>query len=59
MVGELAAQRALDDRFLEAADGGLELLRGDRPLANELVENFRWDRCRAARQASRTSVCGA
>ena len=52
VVGQLAAERALDDRLLEAPDRGLELLVGDRPLANELVENLRRDRRQTARQAS-------
>ena len=44
MVRQLAAQGALDDRFLEPAHRSLELLVGDRTLANELVENLRRDR---------------
>ncbi|MNC88266.1 hypothetical protein D3C83_40660 [compost metagenome] len=38
---QLTTQRALDDRFLEATDGGIELLRRDWSLANELIENVR------------------
>ena len=52
MVRQLAAQRALDDGFLEATHGGLELLRGERPLPDELVENLGRDRRQTARQAS-------
>ena len=38
------AQGALDYRLLESPDGGLELLRRNRPLADEMVENLRRDR---------------
>src|SRR5438874_12241602 len=44
MVRELAAERALDDGFLESADRGLELLVRDRSLADKLVENLGRDR---------------
>ena len=44
MVGQLAAERALDDRLLETPDRGIQLLRRNRPLTNELVENLRRDR---------------
>ena len=40
MVGELAAQGPLDNRLLEAPDGGLQLLVRYGPLADELVENL-------------------
>ena len=38
VVGQLAAERTLHDRFLEATDDGLELLDGERPLAHKLIE---------------------
>src|SRR5205814_6642541 len=44
MVRELAAERALDDGFLESADRGLELLVRDRSLADKLFENLGRDR---------------
>jgi hypothetical protein len=40
MMGELAAQRTLDNGFLEAANRGVELLMRDRALANRLVEDL-------------------
>src|SRR5687768_9548914 len=40
MVGQLAAEGALHDRFLEATDGGIELLRRERALTHKLVENL-------------------
>src|SRR6202022_4418831 len=40
VVAQLAAQRALDDGFLEAADRRLELLDRERPLAHKLIENL-------------------
>ena len=53
MVGELATERALDDGFLEPTDRRLELLVGDRALADELVENLRrnWRQGRVRCQA--------
>jgi hypothetical protein len=45
MVGPLAAERALNDRFLAATDRGIELLRRDRALANELIKNLGRNRC--------------
>ena len=53
MVRELAAERPLDDRFLESTDGGLELLMRDRPLSDELVENLGRDRASGASDLSR------
>src|SRR5262249_30427708 len=44
MVSELATQRPLDQRFLETADGGVELLGREWPLPNGLVENLGRDR---------------
>jgi hypothetical protein len=44
MMRELTAQGALDNGFLEPADRGVELLRGDRTLAHELVEDLGGDR---------------
>ena len=44
MVGQLAAERPLDHRLLEAPDRRLELLVRERPLADELIENLRRDR---------------
>jgi hypothetical protein len=44
MVRQLAAQRALDDRFLEATDRRVEFFWRDRALAHELIENIGWDR---------------
>jgi hypothetical protein len=44
MVGQLASERALDDRFLKASDRRVELLVGNRALADELVENLRRNR---------------
>ena len=41
MVRQLTTQRALDDRFLEATDRGVELLRRDRALPHELIKDFR------------------
>ena len=41
---QLAAEGALDDRLLEAADGGIELLDGQRALAHKLIENLRGNR---------------
>ena len=38
VVRQLAAERTLHDRFLEATDDGLELLGGERPLAHKLIE---------------------
>ena len=40
MVGELAPERALDNRLLEAPDGRVQLLRENRPPPHELVENL-------------------
>jgi len=40
VMRQLAAEGALDDRFLEAADGGIELLDGERALAHKLIENL-------------------
>jgi hypothetical protein len=40
MVAQLGAQGPLDDRLLEPADGGVELLGRQWPLADELIENF-------------------
>jgi hypothetical protein len=39
-MGQLAAEGALHDRFLEAADGGIKLLDGERALAYKLIENL-------------------
>src|SRR5262245_40491287 len=44
VVRQLAAERALNDRLLEATDGGLELVRRQRPLANKLIKNVRGHR---------------
>jgi hypothetical protein len=35
MVGQLAAERTLDQRLLESTDGALQLLDRQRTLANE------------------------
>src|SRR6185295_16571853 len=53
MVTQLAAQRALDQCFLERAHGGIELLGGNRSLADELIEYLARDRreWRVRRQA--------
>jgi len=40
VMRQLAAQCALDDRLLEPANGRVELLRRNRALAHELVENL-------------------
>ncbi len=40
MMRQLAAQRALDERCLEAADRGIELLGGDRSFPDELIQNL-------------------
>jgi hypothetical protein len=40
VVGELAAERALDNRLFEPPHRGVELLVGDRALAHKLVENL-------------------
>lgn len=40
MVGKLAAQGPFDNRRLEAPDGRVQLLVGNRALAHELVENL-------------------
>jgi hypothetical protein len=40
VVGQLAAQRALDDGLLEASDRHLELLGRERPLPHKLIENL-------------------
>ena len=40
MVCQLAAERTLDDGFFEPPNGGVELLRTNRLLPNELVENL-------------------
>src|SRR5262249_8938883 len=40
MVRQLAAQRSLDNRLLEATDGGVELLSRKRTVAHKLVENL-------------------
>jgi hypothetical protein len=45
MMGQLAAQRALDQRLLEPANCALQLLDGERSLLNKLVENLRGHRC--------------
>ena len=44
MRRQLAAQRALDERFLETADRGIELVDGDRSFPDELIENVRRNR---------------
>jgi hypothetical protein len=44
MVGQLAAERALDDRVLEATDRRVQFFWRDRALAHELIENIGWDR---------------
>jgi len=44
MVGELAPQGALDDRFLEPPDRGLQFLGRERALPHELIENLGGDR---------------
>src|SRR5262245_55828856 len=44
VVRQLAAERALNDRLLEATEGGLELVRRQRPLANKLIKNVRGHR---------------
>jgi len=43
MVGQLRTEGALDDDFLEAADGCLELLGREWTLVYKLVENLRRD----------------
>src|SRR5947207_14568621 len=50
MVRELAAERALDNGFLESADRRLELLVRDRSLPDKLVENLGRDRRRSLRR---------
>src|SRR5881392_3146320 len=50
MVRELAAERALDNGFLESADRRLELLVRDRSLPDKLVENLGRDRRRSFRR---------
>ena len=40
VMRQLAAQRALDNRLLEPADGGVELLGGNRAPADKLIENL-------------------
>jgi hypothetical protein len=40
VMGQLATPRALDNGFLEAANGRLELLGRQRPLADKLIENL-------------------
>ena len=59
MVTQLGAERALDDGLLEPADGGVELLRRQRPLAHKLIENLGREWAPAAPQACAASVCGA
>src|SRR5207244_7945710 len=44
VMGELAAEGALNDGFLEAADRRLQLLVRQRPLPNKLIEDLRQDR---------------
>ena len=58
MMRELAAQGALDDGLLEAADGGLELLVGDRPLAERTGRESRREPAPAARQALAFAFAG-
>jgi hypothetical protein len=41
VVRQLAAEGPLDEGFLEASNGDVELLRRDRTLPDELVENLR------------------
>src|SRR5262245_10943860 len=44
VMGQLPAERALDQRLLESTDRSLELLNRDRSLLNKLVKNFRGNR---------------
>jgi hypothetical protein len=44
VVGQLAPERTLHARLLETADGGIELLDGQRALAHKLIENLRGHR---------------
>ena len=44
VVRQLAAERTLHDRFLEATDSGIELLDGQGPLPHKLIENLRGNR---------------
>jgi len=44
VVRQLAAERMLHDRFLEATDSGIELLDGQGPLPHKLIENLRGNR---------------
>jgi hypothetical protein len=51
MMGQLVAQRALDQRFVAATDRRIELFGKDRPLPYKLVEDVgrnRRQRCRRA-----------
>src|SRR4030095_7625441 len=48
MVCELATERALDNRFLEATHGGVELLGRDRTLAEKVVQDLARNRCEGA-----------
>jgi hypothetical protein len=42
VMGQLAAEGALDDGFLEATDGGVEFRWCQRPRSNELIKNLGW-----------------
>jgi hypothetical protein len=48
MRRELATQRAFNQGFLEATDGGVELLWTYRSIANELIQNLCGNRCRGS-----------
>src|SRR4029453_12908600 len=48
MVCELATERALDNRFLEATHGGVELLGRDRALAEKVGQDLARHRCEGA-----------
>jgi hypothetical protein len=58
VVRELATQRALDDRFLEATDGRVELLGRDPPPGERIDRESRTGPAPVARQAA-PRVCGA
>lgn len=58
MMGQLAAQRALDEGFLEAANRRIELLMRQRALAHELIENLVGDRCQRRLRRPRLSFRG-
>jgi hypothetical protein len=55
----LAPKGALDDGFLEAADGSVAFLGRDGSFTDKLIEDFRTEPGPAAFQALTSSVCGA